>query len=645
MIVAFVTCGLAPQASGAALEASLSLEPSQPGAAISPYLYGQFIEHLGRCIHDGVWAEKLRDRKFYQPLDKSPWQVVRSKGAQFDTFLDPAGTFTGDHCLTLWRRDQNDGECGVAQKDLGVIAGKEYVGYAWVARPSGEPVLEATLAWGDGADDRQTVPLTGLGREYRRVPFRFHAGKTTESATLSIQLTRPGLVWLGCLSLMPADNIQGMRADVLELIKKLNPPITRWPGGNFVSGYHWKDGIGERDRRPPRWERAWNDVEDNDFGLDEFMVFCTEVGTEPYISVNTGLGSVQEAADEVEYATGSAKTRWGAERARHGHPKPYRVTWWGIGNEMYGGWQLGNVPVERYALRHNAFVEAMKAKSPTARFIAVGAPGPWNDLMLSQSAGHMDLLSGHHYTERKFKAPFSPEDARKYEENFPAYSGSVMEGVRHVVNDYRQRLGKGNGELDRVRLAIDEWGIVRDWNPKPDGPGVGSFEHYYPLGDGLASARALHELLRSADVVGMANWAQTVNVIGAIKTSRNYAVLDSVGHLLALYRARVGGNLIPVRLSGAVPLDVVAAIEKKTGQVSVGLVNYSADQELAVRIDSGAAKGTRSAQSWRINGPSLGAINVPGQPEAITTEALPSISLDQPVRLPSHSITVLTWRR
>jgi alpha-N-arabinofuranosidase len=634
---------LAPRAAGAALESTLTLDPSQPGAAISPFLYGQFIEHLGRCIHDGVWAEKLRDRKFLQPLDKSPWQVIRASGAQFDAYLDPAGAFAGEHCLALWRRDQSGGGCGLAQKDLGVIAGKDYVGYAWVAVASEHPGLEATLAWGDGVEDRQTVRLNGVGREYRRVPFRFRADKTTESASFSIQLTRPGLVWLGCLSLMPADNVKGMCADVLELIKKLNPPITRWPGGNFVSGYHWKDGIGERDRRPPRWERAWNDVEDNDFGLDEFMIFCAEVGTEPYISVNTGLGSVQEAADEVEYTTGSAKTRWGAERALHGHSKPYRVTWWGIGNEMYGNWQLGNVPVERYALRHNSFVEAMKAKSPAAKFIAVGAPGPWNNLMLSVSARHMDLLSGHHYTERKFKAPFSAEDARKYEDNFLAYSASVMKGVRRVVNDYRQRLGKGNADLDRVRLAIDEWGIVRDWNAAPDGPGVGAFEHYYPLGDALASARALHELLRSADVVGMANWAQTVNVIGAIKTSRNYAVLDSVGHLLALYRARVGGNIIPVKLSGDAPLDAVAAVEKRTGQVAVGLVNYSPDQDVTARIDSGAAKGKRGAQAWRINGPSLGSINIPGQPDVITTEALPPISLDQPIRLPAHSITVLTW--
>ena len=133
-------------------------------------------------------------------------------------------------------------------------------------------------------------------------------------------------------------------------------------------------------------------------------------------------------------------------------------------------------------------------------------------------------------------------------------------------------------------------------------------------------------------------------MIGAIKTSRNYAVLDSVGHLLALYRARVGGNIIPVKLSGDAPLDAVAAADRKTGQVSTGLVNYSSDQEVVVKIDCSDGKPRLAAQGWRINGPSLSAINIPGQPEAITTEALAPVSLDQPVRLPAHSITVLTWR-
>ncbi|HOX55430.1 MAG TPA: alpha-L-arabinofuranosidase C-terminal domain-containing protein [Candidatus Paceibacterota bacterium] len=626
-------------------EAALSLDLGQAGPAISPYIYGQFIEHLGRCIHDGIWAEKLWDRKFLLALDKSPWQVVRPAGAEFDAFLDPAGAYAGDHCLALWRRGEGAGDCGIVQKDIGVMAGKEYVGYAVIAAVSGEPAVEATLSWGAGADNRQAVPLTRLDREYRRVPFRFKAGGTIESASFSLRVVKPGLVWIGCVSLMPADNVHGMRADVLALIQQLNAPITRWPGGNFVSGYNWKDAIGERDRRPPRWERAWNAVEDNDFGLDEFMRFCAEVRTEPYIAVNTGLGSVQDAADEVEYATGSSRSRWGAERARNGQRQPYDVTWWGIGNEMYGNWQLGNVPVERYALRHNAFVAAMKAKNPRIKVIAVGSPGRWNDMLLPLSAAHMDLLSGHHYTQRKFKAPLTPEDTAKYEADFPTYCGSVMSGVRGVVADYRQRLGAATPGLDRVRLAVDEWGIVRDWNPAPDSPGVGAFEHFYPLGDALASARALHELIRSADLVAMANWAQTVNVIGAIKAGRNHAVLDPVGHLLALYRAHVGGSLVPARLSAAVPVDAVAALDAKNGHLSLGLVNYSASEEVVLSLKTSAGTLPRTAQAWRINGPSLTAINVPGKPESVTTSTLPAVDLGQPIRLPAHSITVLRGGR
>jgi len=636
-----------PVATSALIQTTLLVDLKQPGAEISPYLYGQFIEHLGRCIHDGVWAEKLRDRKFLLALDKSPWQTLKPVDARFDAFLDPAGAFAGEHCLALWRRDTNNSPCGVFQKEIGLVAGKEYVGYAIAAVVSGDPAVRVSLVWGDGPDEQQTVRLGGLGRAYGRVGFRFRAGKTTDSASLSLQVTQPGYVWIGCLSLMPADNVKGMRSDVLALIKKLNPPITRWPGGNFVSGYNWRDGIGERDRRPPRWERAWNDVEDNDFGLDEFMIFCTEVGTEPYIAVNTGLGAVESAADEVEYATGSKLTRWGGERARNGHPKPYQVTWWGIGNEMYGEWQLGNVPVERYALRHNAFVQAMKAKNPGIKIIGVGAPGRWNDVLLPISAPQMDLLSGHHYSQRKFKVLFNPEDARKYEENFGTYSGSVLEGVKHIVDDFRQRLGPANPALDKVRLAVDEWGIVREWNPAPDSPGVGSFEHYYPLGDCLASARGLNELLRSADVVRMANWAQTVNVIGAIKANRNYAVLDSVGHLLALYRAQVGGSLLPTRLGTQTPVDAVAALDRKTGSVSLALVNYSPADDVALNVSCASGSLREQAQRWRINGPSLTAINVPGEPETITTQPLPPVSLAVPVLLPAHSITVLKtkWRK
>ncbi len=626
-----------------AAESAVTVDLEKPGATISPYIYGQFIEHLGRCIRDGIWAEKLRDRKFLLTPDKSPWKPVRAEGAVCDIFCDPAGAYAGDHCMAVWVRENGQGACGLRQEGIGLLEGKEYVGYAILAMPDdSRATVEVRLAWGSGSDAGQSFTIEGVGRDYRKRAFRFRAGSTTENAALEVRLLKPGYVWIACLSLMPADNVGGMRADTLALVKRLNPPITRWPGGNFVSGYEWKDGIGDRDRRPPRWERAWNDVEDNDFGVDEFLAFCSEVGTEPYIAVNTGLGSVRDAADEVEYVTGARSTTWGRRRAQNGHPDPYPVTWWGAGNEMFGDWQLGHIPVERYAVRQNIFATAMKERNSNIRVIGVGAPGPWNDVVLPACAASMDLLSGHHYSERKLRTPFSPADADTYERTFAGYSGDVAQGVRRLVSDFRGRLGKGNAAVDRVRLAIDEWGIVRDWNAAPDAPGLGSFEHYYTLGDAIAAGRALHELIRSCDVVAMANWAQTVNVIGAVKTSRNHAVLDPVGHVLALYRAQVGGVSLPVTMEGDAPVDAVAARDDNTGAVTLGLINFSPSQTVPIRVQ--IKNAVKATGAWRITASHLTAINVPGQTEAVTTSELPDVGRPGgQIELPPHSITVVRF--
>jgi alpha-N-arabinofuranosidase len=286
----------------------------------------------------------------------------------------------------------------------------------------------------------------------------------------------------------------------------------------------------------------------------------------------------------------------------------------------------------------------MKAVDPKIKVIAVGAPGKWNDAILAPCAGHMDLLSMHHYTERKFRVPLSPQDAEKYEKDFATYSGKVLEGVRGLVNDMRRRLGK-DARIDAVRLCIDEWGIVREWNPAPDACGVGAFEHYYTIGDAVAVARALNELLRSADLVGMAMWPQTVNVIGAIKTTRNHAALDPVGHVQALYRAHVNGTLVPLNVPAGATLDAVAALDKKTGILSLGLVNFSPNQDVAVSLRFGGAARLDTAAAWRINGPALGSFNTPGKPEDVTTTKLAEpLALDKPIVLPAHSITVLETR-
>ena len=391
------------------------------------------------------------------------WQSLSPKGADMKVMHDTAGAYAGDHCMAVWVKDANHGRCGIQQGGIGLLRGKEYVGYAILAHAGAATPVEVRIAWGGGKRRARASFWTKSAIVYGKYGFRFTAGTTTDAASLSVTLSQPGYLWIGTLSLMPADHVHGMRRDTLEPDREAPCAVMRWPGGNFVSGYHWKDGIGDRDRRPPRWDRAWNNVEDNDFGIDEFMVFCREVNIEPLVVVNTGLGSVELAAEEVEYINAAPASRWGAG-AQNGHSRPYGVKWWGIGNEMFGQWQLGNVSVQQYAMRHNAFVKAMRKIDPGIRVVAVGAAGKWNDAFLAGSADYVDLLSGHFYAERKFSLPFSAADAQKYEDRFADYSACVLNGVRDIVTDMRKRIGK-DAKIDRIRLCIDEWGIVRDWNP------------------------------------------------------------------------------------------------------------------------------------------------------------------------------------
>ena len=204
---------------------------------------------------------------------------------------------------------------------------------------------------------------------------------------------------------MPADNVLGWRADTLALLRELDSPVYRWPGGNFVSGYDWKDGVGDPDRRPPRKNPAWKGVEHNDVGLHEFMDLCRLIGTAPYVAVNTGKGGPESARELVEYANGAATTPLGRKRAENGSSRPFGVKLWAVGNEMYGDWQIGHMPLSKYVEKHKAVVDAMRTADPAIEPIAVGAVGEWSQTMLRDASTHMAHLSEHLYWQSKPDVP------------------------------------------------------------------------------------------------------------------------------------------------------------------------------------------------------------------------------------------------
>jgi alpha-N-arabinofuranosidase len=394
--------------------------------------------------------------------------------------------------------------------------------------------------------------------------------------------------------------------------------VYRWPGGNFVSGYDWRDGIGPRDRRPPRKNPAWKGIEHNDFGIDEFMTFCRLLGTEPFVTVNSGLGEVDAAVEELQYTNAPAKTPMGKLRARNGHRKAYGVKWWAIGNEMYGRWQLGHMPLEEYTKKHNQFAEAMRAVDPSIKLIAVGATGKWSEGMMQHCADHMDLISEHFY--------------RREGPGLSSHVRQMPDAVRakaEAHRDYRRRFESLRGK--DIDIALDEWNY---WY----GPHVyGELGTRYFLKDALGIAAGLHEFVRQSDIMFMANYAQTVNVIGCIKTSKTAACFATTGLALKLYREHFGQ--IPVGVTTKAPLDVAAALTEDEGTLTVGVVNPTMRElKIPVSIEglSPAGKGRR----WQIAGDDPMAYNEPSMAPRVEIEETSVEGFDGTLRVAACSVTL-----
>jgi alpha-L-arabinofuranosidase len=626
----------------------LKLDVTKTNAPINPFIYGQFIEHLGRCIYGGIWAEMLEDRKFYFPVTAnyapykdltnsafpvvgaSPWQIIGDAAAVSMVKKD---VFVGEHSPQI-----NSGG-GIRQHDLSLIAGKSYEGYVWAKPLNGRAEIEVALVWGEGSADREVARLKFSGGKYTKKAFSLSAKASAEKGRVEI-VVLSGDVLLGPPSLMPADNLNGLRPDTLALLKQLNGTVYRWPGGNFVSGYDWRDGIGDRDRRPPRKNPAWTGVEHNDFGTDEFIAFCREIRTEPMIAVNTGFGDAYSAAQWVEYCNGGAKTLAGGWRAKNASKQPYGVKYWCVGNEMFGPWQLGFMQMEHYTLKHNEVAEKMWKVDPALALVGVGdlstinkehdpnqvkANKTCSHIMLEQCADHLTMLSEHFYRGR---VPWNKDERT----NLLAHVGMLREAIREKAAGHR-KLQSGltnlNGRV--VPIAMDEWNF---WHREY---AYGELGCIYELQDGLGVAAGLHEFFRQSDLIHMAHYAQTVNVIGAIKTTKTAAEMEPTGLVLQMYRAHYGE--IPLRLEqnfGA--SDIAAALTKDGRTLTIAVMNPT-NAELELQPSLSGASFAGAATRWHITGPNAEAHNIPGQRRVVDLKQTGGLAVSD-LRVPPLSAAV-----
>jgi alpha-N-arabinofuranosidase len=259
------TLAVAQDSGASAKRIAATIDVTKTSAPVSPYLYGQFIEHIADTVNRSVWAEMIDDRKFYFPIDSktpapaasrgrqpNPWRPI---GPDESVVMDHEHAYTGEHSPLVML--DVTAPHGIVQAGVVLKKGRAYSGRVVLAGDDGAHVT-VSLVWGSGANDRQTVPIKRLKSDYSKFPLSFTAGETVTNGRIEIAGMGKGVFRIGAVSLMPADNNRGFRVDTIALLKAQHSGMYRWPGGNFLSAHEWRDAIGDMDKRPPKWDPVWN---------------------------------------------------------------------------------------------------------------------------------------------------------------------------------------------------------------------------------------------------------------------------------------------------------------------------------------------------------------------------------------------------
>ncbi|MGW8267549.1 MAG: alpha-N-arabinofuranosidase [Longimicrobiales bacterium] len=445
----------------------------------------------------------------------------------------------------------------------------------------------------------------------------------------------------------PLSDERGFRLDVLEAVKGLDVSILRWPGGNFVSSYDWQDGIGPKDLRPVRAELAWNDLETNRFGTDEFLAYAEEIGAEPYIAVNLGLGTIDDARYWVEYTNESRPTYWAEQRRKNGREEPWGVTYWGLGNEIDGWWQLGQKGPEEYSLVAREAAKAMRRVDPGIKLVASGSSNygadwiEWNRTVLEMLRDHIDYIGIHTYINNR------ANDLGQ----FLAWSERIDHYIE-ITAGLIAEVRSGRANARPIYIAYDEWNVWYRAFEDQD------LEEIYNFEDALAVGMFFNAFFRHADVVKMANLAQMVNVIAPIMTSEEGLFLQPTYFPLVEYGKQRGNVSLdvwvrsPTYLPGdrgpeVTDLDVSATFDEDAGQIFLNVLNRSEDQDITTRIENQAGAVGGTLWVWELNHPDLKATHTFGDDEKVRpeTRSVP-MEIDEAGFLytfPAHSLTVLRY--
>ncbi len=455
----------------------------------------------------------------------------------------------------------------------------------------------------------------------------------------------------------------GFRKDVLEEIRKLSVPIIRYPGGNFVSGYNWLDGIGPKEKRPAVLDKAWNSMNSNAFGTDEFLTWCHAAGTEPLLGLNLGTGTPEQAAALVEYCNVDKGTQWSELRRKNGNTEPYKVQRWCLGNEMDGPWQIGHMSATEYGLKAADAARQMRYVDPSLKLVACGSSGPgmptyleWDRQVLEECYEYVDAISLHRYFENSATSKETGGDYAKFLAMNLSMERQIDEvtAVCDLVRGHKRSPKK-------LWLSFDEWNV---WYRARSGAAVNGnrqnaphlLEEIYDLGDALLVGGLLNALIRKAERVKLACLAQLVNVIAPIMTNASGLYRQTIyyPYSWALQFARgsalellVESPVYEVSGMGAVPsVDVAGTVDAKEGNISLFILNRDLSKAHEIEV-TWQDSSPRLVSSLMLTGADLKATNTFEAPNRVAPQAGPKATATNgrsQFEVSPRSYTAMQWK-
>ncbi|MGQ9628991.1 MAG: alpha-L-arabinofuranosidase C-terminal domain-containing protein [bacterium] len=670
------------------MEARITVEAGRVVGRVSPFIFGHFIEAI-RDLMPAMSAEILRCRDFeLEDLNgdgvADGWfPILGPGGTRFR--LDPAARGHSGHSQRITIRSR-DGYGGVAQRGLPIEKDRSYI-FKICCRATGEiGKLKVSLRGTDG-DDYASKEVGGIGHRWRDHLIRLVPTKSDREAILEItisadgalwddgRLALGGTLWIDRVSLVPEDSVCGVKREVAELTRALKPGMLRFPGGCFADVYHWEDGVGPLDERPNTPNEHWGGVESNDFGTDEFIQFCREIGAEPLICLNFGSGTPEEAAAWVEYCNGAPDTKYGNLRARNGHPDPYNVRYWEVGNEIYGVHEVGHCSPGEYAKRYLEFHRAIKEADPDAKVLACGSVSrDWNETVIKLAGESMDYLTIHFYT------PTVPPEQVGGPEEFYYTVVAAPERLRAIIEDTR-RIIESEERFRHIKLAFTEWNTM--YHPWARRRG---FPREHTLESAVANAATMNEFIRNSDITGMAHFSDLVNgwVGGCIRVGDFFADQPEAEppgwsgapsnlvygtptyHALKLYATQPGRVLVDTlvecgafdargitdmwrnRALARLPyIDAVSLLSEDSYKLAILAVNRHYGDGVPTRIIVRDFPVEGGAKIYRISGDSPDSANHPSDPYEIGIEE-DELAVDGgefSYVFPPHSITGLIFSK